>query len=506
MQNGLLVVLAATPVWILGVCLYRLYFSPLAKFPGPKLAALTGWVETYYDVYKGGQFFFKLKEWHAHYGPIVRINPWEVHISDPDAADIVFAGNSQFNKKIEWSYRFGIPQSAFDTVDHHLHKSRRAALSPFFSKQKIAGIADLIANRAQRLCDRLDNEYKHSGKPVIMDNAFTAYTFDLITTYVFARSDDYLEHPTFCGPFTTAAKSIANTVHMTGHFPWLFTFLQSLPKKWLAASNPHMGEMFTFHEAVENQVKVIKSGDNDAHKHVSHKTVFNELINSNLPAEEKTVERLRQEGVSVVTGGIETTSTALTKTLFYILNNPAVRDRVCAELQTVFPGPRQTPPLHVLESLPYLSAVINESLRMILGFSQRIIRTSPRAPVVYKDWVIPPGAYFSMTIYFSNFDAQIWEAPHEFRPERWLDDESGRKPRALNGEPLAKYLLTFGRGPRMCVGMNLARAEIIIGLAVVLRRCNMELFETGMEAVEMKSDYFIPMVDKESNGVRVIVK
>lgn len=48
----------------------------------------------------------------------MRINPWEVHIADPDFADVMLAGNSQFDKKIEWKARFGIPHSTFDTIEH----------------------------------------------------------------------------------------------------------------------------------------------------------------------------------------------------------------------------------------------------------------------------------------------------------------------------------------------------------------------------------------------------
>jgi hypothetical protein len=47
---------------------YRLYLSPLSKFPGPKIAAATLWTEFYYDAILGGQFQFKVKEWHAIYG------------------------------------------------------------------------------------------------------------------------------------------------------------------------------------------------------------------------------------------------------------------------------------------------------------------------------------------------------------------------------------------------------------------------------------------------------
>lgn len=47
---------------------YRLYLSPLSKFPGPKIAAVTLWTEFYYDAIIGGQFQFKIKEWHEIYG------------------------------------------------------------------------------------------------------------------------------------------------------------------------------------------------------------------------------------------------------------------------------------------------------------------------------------------------------------------------------------------------------------------------------------------------------
>lgn len=60
---------AAVLLYCLCGAVYRLYFSPLASFPGPRLAALTLWYEYYYDGIKGGQYTFKLKELHQQYGP-----------------------------------------------------------------------------------------------------------------------------------------------------------------------------------------------------------------------------------------------------------------------------------------------------------------------------------------------------------------------------------------------------------------------------------------------------
>ena len=51
--------------------IYRLYFHPLAKFPGPKLATITYWYEFYYDIIRRGQFTFKLRELHEKYGEFI---------------------------------------------------------------------------------------------------------------------------------------------------------------------------------------------------------------------------------------------------------------------------------------------------------------------------------------------------------------------------------------------------------------------------------------------------
>jgi hypothetical protein len=65
------VVSAFLVLWLLGLAVYRLYLSPIAKFPGPKLAALTSWYEFYFDVVKGGQFTFHLQELHKRYGEFI---------------------------------------------------------------------------------------------------------------------------------------------------------------------------------------------------------------------------------------------------------------------------------------------------------------------------------------------------------------------------------------------------------------------------------------------------
>ncbi|KAI9724083.1 MAG: hypothetical protein M1812_000802 [Candelaria pacifica] len=122
-------------LYIIGGVIYRLYLSPIAKFPGPKLNALTFWVEIYYDVIKKGQYFHEVDKLHQKYGPIVRINPHELHIKDRDFYNDIYVG-ANVRKSDKWNLATkGFPTSGagFSTVPHDLHRLRRGAINPYFS-------------------------------------------------------------------------------------------------------------------------------------------------------------------------------------------------------------------------------------------------------------------------------------------------------------------------------------------------------------------------------------
>lgn len=109
-----LLLIAVPPLLVLYtiyVVIYRLYLGPLASIPGPRLAALTQWYEFYYDIILPGQYTFKICELHKEYGPIIRINPWEVHISDPDFhRELLPAGTNRRRDRTHfWCDQFGAP-------------------------------------------------------------------------------------------------------------------------------------------------------------------------------------------------------------------------------------------------------------------------------------------------------------------------------------------------------------------------------------------------------------
>ena len=184
---------------------------------------------------------------HGKIGPIIRINPNEVHIYDPEFYDTLYSQKSRYSKIERLRYRFGMPTSTFDTTEHDQHTRRRAALGSFFSKQKVAEFSAYIQQNADRLCYLLEHEYSGRGKVVSLTEAWGAFVADDISYYAFGFSYDFLGLPDFIAPFTSSIRKLALSLHIAGHFPWFVALMQSMPEKLVAVVNPDMVPVFEFH-------------------------------------------------------------------------------------------------------------------------------------------------------------------------------------------------------------------------------------------------------------------
>lgn len=235
---------------------------------------------------------------------------------------------------------------------------------------------------------------------------------------------------------------------------------------------------------------------NISSKSPSRSTIFHELLSCSLPPAEKALDRLVDEGISVVAAGTLTTAHFLKTTTYYLLANPVILAKLKAELIRGIPDPEELPALRDIEAMPYLRAVIQEGFRLSYGVTGRLPRVSPKTPLQYKDWIIPAGTPVGMTSIIIHENPSLFPDPKKFNPDRWM---------GKGAEHLDKYLVNFSKGTRSCLGIYLAQAEIYLTVAAVFRRFNFELFQTDQSDVDVVHDFFNPSPKLDSKGVRVFV-
>ena len=129
-------------------------------------------------------------------GPIIRINPHELHIDDPDFFDKLNSFQGKWDKDPFTAHQFANPGSSVGTIDNDLHRKRRAAVLPFFSKQKIYALEPVIQSTIDVLCHKME-DYVKNGQPLNLRNAYKCFAADVVAEYCFAESGGLLEKPDF---------------------------------------------------------------------------------------------------------------------------------------------------------------------------------------------------------------------------------------------------------------------------------------------------------------------
>ncbi len=244
-------------------------------------------------------------------------------------------------------------------------------------------------------------------------------------------------------------------------------------------------------------------------------TIFHGLLSSSLPESEKDSPRLAEEASVLLSAGTDSSANTLSAITFHLLSNPEILEKLRKELEISIPdrNERTLPSFGKVEQLPYLSAVIQEGLRLHPAVSGRQQRVAPTEDLVYtnpntgKTYALPRGTTMAMNPVLLSRLEEVYPEPGVFRPERFIEN-----PR------LRDKSLTFPRGSRMCLGMQLAYQEMYIILAGLFGRFDgpgdeqkkggewLELYETDRGDVEIVRDIVTENIRDASVGVRVLVK
>ncbi|KAL9601579.1 MAG: hypothetical protein Q9219_002413 [cf. Caloplaca sp. 3 TL-2023] len=401
-------------------------------------------------------------------------------------------------------HRLNSPYAAFATPDSSLHKVRRAALNPFFSTRRVQGHENLIKSKVDDVCHTLIDQYAGKRRVLTVNDLFGCLMADVVMEIAFGHSYNLIASQDFVHPFNTVTAKIVGMSHYFTHLPWLNTLANSLPESVLISWSGSFRPILVFRKEIAAEIRQILARNPGKEKTpMREDTLFAHLLNSGLPPHELTEARLHHEALAVVGAGIETTRWSITVAFYHILSNPSIHQRLSRELKTAIPDPTSIPSWAELSRLPYLSACVEEALRLSYGVVQRSPRVSPHQPLQYKSYLIPPGTAVSNDTYHMHHNETVFPDSHTYDPSRWLNNPKGPD----STKQLSRYMVTFGRGTRMCLGMQLAYAEIFISLATLMRRFEWELAD-GVESgdVEFVRDFVTPAPRDGSRGVRVFVK
>ena len=395
---------------------------------------------------------------------------------------------------------FGTPDAILATIDHDHHRRRRTAYDKYFSKQSIRNYSNVIQTAVDKVCERM-RQLSKSGNPVDVFPVYSAMAADVVSGYCFPESYHLLDEPDCGTEIHNMFVSTVSNSHMVKHIPFLLPLMLQLPQRVTAYLLPGMAHTFRWQRKWVQQIDDLKSGVDDSKTKGEKSTIFQTLLNSDLPAYDKTPYRLMQDAQTVLGGGTITTTLTLALATYYILSDEHILKMLTDELAEALPDPAHPLPLVELEQLEYLTANVFESLRVSLGVCHRLQRVFPDQALRYKDWIIPAGTPVGMSSFHMHNNADKFPEPHIYRPERWL-------PLETEGRRLQKYLVAFGRGSRSCLGMNLGTAELYMALAGVFRNLgrSLKVVDTVKERdVDICRDVFTPLSRKDTKGIKVVI-
>ncbi|KUJ18476.1 cytochrome P450 [Mollisia scopiformis] len=460
---------------------YRLLLHPLARFPGPRLAAVTRLYEAYFDVVLNGQYTFKIVQMHKEYGPIVRISPYELHVIDSTFFEKLYRQEGRWDK-YAWAYNgFSANGATICTADHDLHKARRMPLSPFFSKTKVAQQQDLIRQKVEQLCKRI-SQFSTSKKAIDLGAATSAFTRDVSTDFILARNYKSLDHEDFNAGMTNVFQDSGHIWRITKHITWFGPTMKSIPIDWIMrVADEGTKSFFRYLQDSTKDTEALLTATASPSSNLDAKTrrtIVHEIMDSKLTPADKSFPRVFDDVATVTGAGFETTASVLRLIFYHVFSNAEILQRLRSELR-----PATTNDLKVLEQLPYLTSVLMEGMRLSPAIASRMARIAPDRELVYNGWHIPAGTPIGMTTLLMHTDEMLYPDPMQFNPDRWMDLDFRKK--------ADKTYAPFSKGTRICLGMHLAWAEMYLVLPALVQQFNFQFDGTIAEDFVCESDQFI---------------
>ncbi|GJC97870.1 isotrichodermin C-15 hydroxylase [Colletotrichum higginsianum] len=432
--------------------LYNLMLHPLRKYPGPKLWAAIR-IPHSMMILRGNPHREILSLHQRYNADIIRISPNGLSFLHPDAwKDIMGHRKGKAEENGKDHTEEGNKEILFS--DRENHSRFRRILANGFSAKSMQDQEPIILSYIDLLIKRLHGIASRGPVDVVAWYNYT--TFDIIGDLAFGEPFGCLDnseyHPWVRLIFERIKMlmlfNVANSYKGVG--PLLKMFV---PKSLIKSGLAHMELV---REKVNKRVSLGMSRPD-----------FAEAMLKKKEEEAMTEEEIHENSNVLIIAGSETTATALSGATYLLTTNPDVLAKLAHEVRSEFATEEEIN-IKSTARLEYLQAVLEETLRMYPPVPSALPRlTPPSGQEVMGQWV-PGNTSLAVWHWAMYHTEKNFAKPFEFRPERWLGDAEFANDRG-------DALMPFHTGPRNCIGMNLAYAEMRIILSRIIWNFDLQL-------------------------------
>ncbi|KAJ5369554.1 Cytochrome P450 E-class group I [Penicillium cosmopolitanum] len=284
------------------------------------------------------------------------------------------------------------------------------------------------------------------------------YAFDVIASITMDRNFDMMETERDRTGFLHKIK-VATKHHMSfGPFPFLHVVLARVAGL-LKMKNPH-NELFQF--IAESVERFRQLGSKPSENQMSEPFLA-KLLDLERKGKINEGSIFSSCGSNVIAGS-DTTAITLSAAFYYIYRNPIVLGKLRDEIDARERAGLLSNPARFKEAqqMPYLQAIIKETLRMHPAVAQMLPREVPQNGVLLSGYKFPAKTQVGISAWALHYNPDLIDSPRAFRPERWLEDHGHTLPSsALN--------FAFGGGSRICLGRNISLLELTKVIPEVVR-------------------------------------
>ncbi|KAJ5745200.1 hypothetical protein N7520_010382 [Penicillium odoratum] len=464
-----------TLVYLLVWAVYALYLHPLSRYPGPKLAAISPLCHLLWDIQ--GRQHSAIKDLHDKYGDVVRISSNALVYRDASAWKDIYGhrkkGQSTFVKDPSLYSPTPNGVNAIITANEQDHQRMRRLLAHAFFSKALGEQEGILHTYADILVDKLGGVLCEQSSPVVDLTRWLDFTtFDLIGDLAFGEPFGCLSNSTYHWWVLIILDAVKASAYLK-----VFWFYPLLLPLFALLVPKHLLEKRTasFNLSVEKMRRRLNSN-------TTRPDFTSYILKHSKGDVGLSPSEIDANAAVFVLAGSETTAALLSGCMYYLLCHRDKYTCLVREIRNAFENPSDIK-LARIASLPYLNAVLTETLRIYPPIPAMLPRLVPAGGAVINDSYVPGGVSVSVSLYSSFHASAHFKQPDSFVPERWLTSAESKDFAFDKKEAFHPY----SYGPRNCLGQHLANAEMRLILTKLLWYFDFELQPESLNWSEQSS-------------------